>query len=492
MHIYPDLTPQFTHQDGFYYTLFGPVFYHSDLHFPGSGALESRAGLTSLLQTRKPEIHGFHDRLFDNQPRTIRRLRTPLHKLMCHLRDHYKEIDLDLLHMQWLTQPHVKRRLRISAHAEYIDKGLEPDDRGYVQFKLKNGETLPAGKKRGIVDIGLLRTNLTGFIIDGLKDAFANPFRFGDCTYRFYKTADRGDISGLFRTLVDSDENIFAFHGDDSVGRYRCVDGFVYFNADISKCDGSHGVALVRKLHKLLRRVLAGTSQEPYLDYSFELLNRALLYSNPKDSKQKVQYEFSNPRLYSGSVLTTIMNSFANLLIGLNFNGTVVTKQQFRETFIAKAEEAGYIVTVTMCNQPEDLQFLKMSPICDVHGEYHAVNNLGSCLKNFGLIPGDLPGRGQIEDRARKHVFGVVQGRVDWGNHAVARAFVVCVERMMRVEHRVDILNTTILLDDLSLCRRYGCTPDEMYDLCHLIARSDLGYIVHHHLIDVIYNIDYG
>lgn len=493
MPVHSDLTPHFTIEDGQYFTIYGPLFYNHALNFPGAGALECRGSLTSLLQVRKPEIMGYHDKLFTSQGGAIRNLRVPLHKLRLHLVSHFDCDDVDTAHMRWLLAPHIKRRLRLTTHADYVDKGLEPDEKGYVTFKMKNGEHLPAGKKRGICDVGTLRTNLTGFVIDNLKDALAVPFEYNGCVYRFIKTADRDGISGLFNEVIHGGRDIYAVHGDDSIGSFECLDGRINFNADISKCDGSHGRSVVYKLRSMLSKILAGTGHLEYVNYAFDILSKDLHFANPKNRKQYVKYRFTQPRLYSGSVLTTLLNSFANFLIGLHVQSQPkVLKADFAAHFSRCAAEVGYIVTIQMCEAPEHLQFLKMSPHQTLTGKFVAVNNLGSCLKSFGIFNGDLPGRGDLVERARKHNFEVVLGRVDWGNHIIAQAFVTCVQRMTRVHHGADMLNKSDEIRIESLCIRYGCQVDDFIELAALIRQATVGSIVVHPLVDIMYAVDYG
>lgn len=76
----------------------------------------------------------------------------------------------------------------------------------------------------------------------------------------------------------------------------------------------------------------------------------------------------------------------------------------------AAAELAGYIVTVELAEQFEDLSFLKHSPCLDVHGEWQPVLNLGVLLRMSGVCKGSLPGRGELAARATAFQRALLQG----------------------------------------------------------------------------------
>lgn len=492
--VYDDKTPRFTITDNTYYTLYGPLFYNEDLQYPGSGPLELRAGLTSLLQVRKPEFPGFHGELFSSQRNIHRRFRPSLHKLLKHMKLHYDTSSVDAEHTAWLLQLHPKRRLRINAHTEYIRSGGLVIEKGYVSFKLKNGELLPAGKKRGIVDIGLLTTNLTGFIVDNIKAAFAVPFTINNCEFHFIKTAEVSNVKQLYDRIMTSDKPVFGLHGDDSVGCYDCTDGRIFFNADISKCDGSHGAPVITTLHALLSKLVQDTGLGPYLDRAFAALSLDLKYANPKNRSENIKYRFKQPRLFSGSVLTTITNSFANLLIGLAVSlGGQVTKAQFKDHFEACARSVGYIVTIHCCACVEEMQFLKMSPVKTVNGNFVPIMNLGAWIKNFGVFKGDLPGRGDVYKRSTNLIKDIVVSRRHWGNHQLSWAFTAMVDRMTPVLHGADMSPTGDQIDLDSLLARYNhYDRDSFLQFCDMVATATIGCVVNHPFTRIAFAIDYG
>jgi hypothetical protein len=103
--------------------------------------------------------------------------------------------------------------------------------------------------------------------------------------------------------------------------------------------------------------------------------------------------------LYSGSTITTAINNIANIAIGVSI---AECEYKGELDICTAAERAGYIITGCQpLEYPEDIQFLKHSPIRDIHGVYQPMLNFGVLIRASGTCKGDLPGRGPLIDRAQ-------------------------------------------------------------------------------------------
>jgi len=513
--MHPDLTPNFidkTHAGALCYrSVFGPFFPLPDAHLPGNGPEEYRTLIGRMIALRAPERPGYSVQLANNQMRAMRVLRTRIGLFKRHFETHMHRESYEVAYPAWLHQPHAKRKLR-ERTAEEAKRmgGNECDDHKPVQYKAKNGEILGPNKKRGIGDLGAMRTDATAYIMDSIKQAWDVPFVIGNAHIEFVKAADKTRLAEVFERLLEPGYNkfVFAYHSDDSCVGARCKDGTVNFNGDIKACDGSHRTCIFDALEKFLS-VTHGLPNihVDALTRAFKYLRSKLVLRYHKDPKQKVVYEFFTMRLYSGSTLTTIINNFANLLIALELERLVpnpceVTMEEFKLAYVTAGENVGYILKQFTCSRPEQIQFLKHSPSY-VAGQVVPWMNLGTYVRGFGTFDGDLPHkRRQYRAAAAAFVSGVVRSRLNWGNHAFNDAFHHLIiedrpqkPRINRVfeADRVKSLGVANLRVPIeALASRYSCEPSELEELCHYIGRAELGDVVWLPIVSRIYAMDYG
>lgn len=515
--MHEDFTPNWVHDEVKYNnyrrTVFGPTFGPFEQDMPGPGANEARVAISRLNQLRNPDVPGFSSMLRENQSRCGQKYRHVFHRFGRQLHGTLEVLGLyktyDESYPEWLYQPHAKRKLRISVSMEAAEIGHDySHDKKSVSFKLKKDELLPPGKVRGIGDLGSLRTNASAHVMGAIKEAWREPFSHKSAVLEYIKGPVRETLSSAFEKLcaVPLGRMYMCYHSDDSCVSGGCKDGTVYFNADIKACDGSHFDAIINRLHVLLS---VGPAKKlsvfaPTLDRAFSYLKAPLKMRDP-NSHRKVQYLYSSARLYSGSTLTTILNNFANLSIGICFaercpHPEVLTKAEFMSQFVLAAQDAGYWVKVIPCECPEELQFLKHSPSI-VSGVYEPWVNLGAYIKNFGHCPQDVPGRGTLNQRASLYVSEIVRSRENWGNHEFGDAFqhLVLARRGITdsaayrgavIEKSIGVCQARVPLE--SLARRYGCRVDELCELCECIRASGLNSHIHLPVVNCILTKDYG
>lgn len=431
--------PRFTIEENMqteYLSAFGPHFYIPALCFPGSMNDDYKLGLSRMLAIRKPDIPGLAARLRRNQDSIPRKYRGYIHRFSNHFHHHLKVEDHEQAYPAWLYQPHAKKKLRMRVHGDDLNLlDLYTDTDADVGYKLKV-ELLRGNKKRAIADLGAKRTQVSAWCIAQIKKAWEVPFAIGLAESRYIASPDKDVLTETFRWMTNTPLGAtrYIYFSDDACMAVGCKDGLFLANGDISSCDGSHFNPLFQTFRDLVCCSRSGNIvYTQAIDYALGALKQPLTMRNKYNRKQKVKYTFNSARLYSGSVLTTIVNNFANLLIFFAMlkrcpDPALVTKAQYAKIYVLAASDVGYIVKCQNCDMQEDLQFLKHSPVLASDGQYHACMNLAVFYRGFGCVYGDLPavyGKSNVplEQRCRRYLSDVVTSRRGWGNHSLNSAF---------------------------------------------------------------------
>jgi len=183
-----------------------------------------------------------------------------------------------------------------------------------------------------------------------------------------------------------------------------------------------------------------------------------------------------------------------------------MTKANVIRAYELGAEDAGYIVKCNVCEEVDDLQFLKHSYVEHEDGQRRAIMNLAPFFRGYGKCPGDLNsvyGKSSVplEIRTARYNRDVHIGRLNWGKHAINDAFEIQTSSInfgMTVNAlREDLINKSIGRAEVrisleSLSRRYRCEPQELAELCDYIARASVGCLIKHEVLARIYLKDYG
>jgi len=508
-----DGLPEFQISDQFYQreyrSCFGPMFYIEGLEMPGSGPGEFKAGVSRLFAIREPDVAGLHDRLKRNQDTMHRRFRGLLHRFKKHIHLYMNSIVRGEGYPVWLDRACAKRKIRLNVHADDLKYlNLLEDEMKMIRYFLKSSEWLSLGKKRAVGDLGSKRTQQTAWFCEFVKEAWSVPFVLDRAEFRFLKAPEKDELrEGMNRLMnVGLGEMYFLYFSDDSCVSVGCLDGVFTANLDIKQCDGSHYNPLFRLFEYLLCTDCAGLSTffSEDLKRALSYLRRPCVVSNPEDWKVRVVYIFLVMRLFSGSVLTTLLNNLANLLIGLSIyqliGGRLLTKNEVRELLVPAGEAVGYIIKIVECNHPEDIQFLKHSPHLNDEGSYEPIINLAVFFRGFGTFVGELPGSGKksYARRAQDYINDVIIGRRNWGNHAINDAFQSLVTSDVkcslanRIEHVKSIGDCFGRVSLSSIATRYDCHVSELEELCNCIRESGVGSIVNLEVVTKMYRKDYG
>lgn len=399
---------------------------------------------------------------------------------------------------RFVDQPHPKKEMRRSALRTIRETG------GYygtcwmdkVDYKVKKAELAKPGKyPRGIGDLTAPGSIRGGFLIDAVKDAFVQGHDTGRLFFEFVKSPVMEKLEQVFNRLTSANENYFVYHSDDSTMSFAGAERSRQFDVDIKSCDGSH----MDVIFELLKSMMMCEQYEESIEAIFQQCKKDCEVFNPFTRKEKIKLRPVGYVLYSGSVLTTVINDIANSLIALRVayylergehgleGGDLVEQAAF---------DVGYLVTCVEAKEVEDIQFLKHSPVLNCNGELKPVLNLGVILRTFGQCDGDLPGRTRDGIAYRSLMFNtqLVQSYKHAGDSSllevlrelypkteIAKRF-----RTTKIQKRSESSGgyTSGKLSDDSLLRRYGISGPEWRQFLQAIKDSDVcscivGDVVH-------------
>lgn len=308
--------------------------------------------------------------------------------------------------------PHPKKALRVQAKQdlEIGFKGLNSSDRlwlHFVTYKMKKDEIAKPGKYPRMIGDLKVPASLQGFWATKLLKnvVSACPIFYRSGMIEFCAKPIPSKLVTIFSRLLDPPgEYYFVYFSDDACFSYRRQGRVYVYNLDIKSCDASHGPSIFDALIRV-----APPSLKETITILVEQCTLPITIYDKQDRLRRVVLKPRRPRLYSGSTLTTVLNGLANTLIAKSLADNI--EKLARPADIAlQAAATGYIVTTELCSKPEDIQFLKHSPVLDEDGRLQAMLNIGVLLRASGTCRGDLPGRGDHELRAKRFQNALLKG----------------------------------------------------------------------------------
>jgi hypothetical protein len=481
-----------------YRTVFGPQFTHKfvPLKSDDRGLV---GAVRRLTQVREPLKPGVHEQLSYNQTLIRARLDQHLTSWMDHVKNDYadrlSDTDPSSLYHTWVTTAMPKRELRISATIDILDRGKNCCYASKVAYKVKTGEVLPRNKYlRGIADIGTPGSTRGAYIIPPLKLAL-HRYETDDILCVFVASPLHQSLVDSFQTIWDAPKRVtMVCFSDDSMISVR-VDGEVRrYNMDIRNCDGS----IEQPIFSILQEVMDVDSR--YTDDVHGLFDQLHLPLKLrfKSYNRSIRLKSDQMSLYSGSALTTVVDTVGNICIALSV---------LRESFVTDIDHCvergafniGFLVKCFPCYRIEDLQFLKHSPCYTVDGHLSCVLNLAVFLKTAGSCRGELPGSSKmgVLNRGALYTSEVVRSYLHAGDcsfyDCVRDRFIVgCrlkLPKHLYIEHRGFSAGR---LCDESLMARYGFNAAEYDELLHVIRTSRQGYACISSIVDRVIEKDYG
>jgi hypothetical protein len=345
---------------------------------------------------------------------------------------------------------------------------------------------------RQIIDL-FVPGSLSGFWITkllkgGLEDL---PLLWNGGTMRFVKKPTTSVLTECFEDLISPPlRYTFVYHSDDSCFSVRHNGKIHIFNIDISACDASHGPAIFKMLYDVTPEVGKADMQR--------LINQCrnhLRFVSPHTPLFSVLIKFLDPRLFSGSTITTLINNLANLIIGCALSECHFdTLRSIDEQVIAVVRRTGYVVTCEPCRQDEDIQFLKNSPAYDTEGRMWPTLNFGVYLRAMGVTKGELNGTGPIKPRAIAHHHQFTQGAYPRTHTPLIdsqRGQLTTYKPLADFEYKVDDDCTPRSLSDHALLKRYNLSEYE-FSQVQLLATAGYEDVLSGAGFSVILMKDYG
>ena len=495
--------------DGSYRTHFGPCISHNAVVYADNSHNLSLA-LRRLTGEREPEQPGADALLRTAQEDFIARnlgvfdeLR---HMYAPYFEDYLGAYEEARVHH---ADPHEKKMLRIAAWSEIEEKNT-PFSTDLpirsVRVKQKPIEYAKPGKKpRCIGDLGVA-ASLQGFrlthFLKTAQDGVAFEYRGG--TAVFVKSPDPHRLEEAFLNLITPPGRAyFVYFSDDSCLSMRHGAAVHLFNLDIKSCDASHTDSLFDLLEYIIPEGLAKDD--------IQLLTRQcglpIRLVCKEDPRLVVILRSVCRVLFSGSVLTTAINNLANLLIFIS-----IMQGDYDPTLVegecvyinAAARRAGYLLSgTTPLGCPEELQFLKNSPVLDVTGVYRPMLNFGVLLRAMGTCHGDLPGRGELKPRAEAFSRGLLRGCYPFTSSDLTDAMWDTLGSGSEVldRHTVESLAfkveaasgyPTYRVDPLSFARRYKLDAVDYTELLETVCRLRFGEHYSGPCVNAILDVDYG
>lgn len=392
---------------------------------------------------------------------------------------------------------HKKRLLRVSGVKDVVTTGnLSGKWIRDVQWKLKLDEIAKPGKyPRVIVDLGVVASLECAEWCETMKYKLASkPIVINNWCFHFCINPEPEVVIQYLLEVWHNPSNyngIFVAFSDDGIlgmyeeGEWRCS------NTDIKTCDASHTPALFDFIFKLF-----DAPDRIINDFKDQMLSSIRIQDNgDKSNKNKAFIKPTSLYLQSGSTITTLCNTVAQLLI---FHRLADAQEG---GIFDKCLSLGYIVTLEECKKIEDLQFLKMSPTLGVDGEYHACLNLGVILRASGTCRGDIPKiKGvDLEECAARFQNSLISGLMSRIDHEA-----LCKLAPYKVNRDLDsiIAASTMTNVQLSLGKvhrynyniynRYSLTIDEIIEFEECVRLSSFGSVIYNQAVHKILKKDYG
>lgn len=490
-----------------YRTVFGPVFSHSALWYECNNENMSKA-LTRIMCDPDPEhaLGQNQDRFLTNPPRYARRYfkRLSEHFAATLAREHQ---DWDESLLLYADKPHPKRKLRVQAALQVINDCLwSQRNRDITTFikrvstKFKKYEFAKVGKyPRSIADLSVVGSLIAGWLVETLKTSLSQFQYSTDMDIHFAKSANYSTLKKVFNNIHDGGEFYYAIHSDDGAGavRLRCGER-LWFKSDISTCDASHTGALF----KLLLQTMPPGFHRDYLSRAVEQLK---LDVNVMNAAGRPEYRLKtntasvyNTTLFSGSILTTLINCFANTLIGLQLSriprDNPVAFSRAVSTYCA---QVGYKVTFDSVKHIQQVDFLKHFPTADIEPALCR----GTIYRTFGQCIGDIPVYTTRDKKIKARIFNsqILRGFVHCGDDVVIDALrskwnygqgVRYANYLL--ENSVDTDHPTVRVSIDDLYYRYGTCEWEIHEAACFAKNADISDVVRANAFDKFYGVDYG
>lgn len=398
--------------------------------------------------------------------------------------------------------PHVKASLRKAvARARYGE--LQPVKHvGFVNritAEVKDEGMKPGRPPRLYFSLGLLSPLFGGGWIEAAKK---NLYRMVVVTcsgwelhLQFLAENSPEYVGPVFQTaaqiMTSGYQQLYAVFMSDDVAVFT-PDGV--YDLDISMCDASLGSGVLWLVWLFLR---ACWVPEIIIQGLFQQISKDVEIRNPSNKRESIVWRFISYYLVSGTVLTTLTDSIASLMVISAFCAAYTEGVRDPDEFARWFEAIGLCVTVEHRSHLGQAMLLKRHPMQLEDGTWCAPLAFGALLKRFGLMDTDLskvPGE-TLTEKAEAFLGGVVESWKGEPGHPLLDAFRLkfpskgySVEMDSRLSPRV----STLRLSVDSFCHTYGVDRSVYEEAVSLVHEMKIGSLVVCELMDVVNRTDYG
>jgi len=421
---------------------FGWNFAHTGVILSDCNLNFERA-LRRILSLRFPQDDGKDAQHFSNQVRFVNLYKD---NIILAFRTYVGSIDWDtdfLKYAHELTlQPHAKKALREQGITETLSGkriGVNLLERwcSSVLWKPKRNEYAKPGKyQRMIADYGVSASLQTVPYCNIAKGKFANVWiDLEGISCKFVATPDPLLIREAIIEM-QTKNRAYIFFSDD--GLYW--DGQIFYNIDFSSADAS----VTGALFALFYDVFNFPSDVRRL-FEDQILSPIRIEDRNRETRLSILLKPLRHYLGSGIGCTTLVHCVGQVCFAMSL-GLIGSNNV--ESIESAGKAMGYKLDIEVCEILEDVQFLKMSPVC-TEGTFIMIPNLGVILRASGCYKKEIPGRGEFSKRAAAVQTALMDGLLSGFSH----------EHFDRLNPKVYIKGLKIDTDDIALLK-YGYHSD--------------------------------
>jgi len=310
-----------------------------------------------------------------------------------------------------------------------------------------------------------------------------------------------GNCGNCVYTLLFSDDTVVAMWCD---GKAHLV------NMDISSCDMSIGPELFKATSSIIDYHLGSEYANKWLKQHMQPV--ALV--NPNNPRQRVALKFKRIVLGSGSTATTWLDTLGSLSITAQIIWGFLNNSVNETADLKKAAaKVGFAVTLDVCHEFEQVQFLKNSPYI-VNNDIYYARNFGAIVRGFGTVYGHLEPHHfsmpttQFNELMRTkagHVYllenflgSIVASYVHEPNSAVLRAFrerfdvTAVTVTSKQQEHLIQSSESFPPIPVEFYHNRYGLNETDIDELVSQIHELKIGTFFYSEAVKKFLEVDYG
>lgn len=487
-----------------YRTVYWGAIYHNGVEYANIGA-NVRGALERMTKLRLSEEPGADQELRDNQAEAtesiswLRMLRFYASLLVAPLTT---QLGIFEAIQQNAFAPHPKRAIRVPAWYEIVENAafFITTTIKNIALSVKKFEWARVRKyARGVYDLTVVGSIYGGWITDIFKTTISqHDYVRNDCLFRFVKSATADALHSAF-TLVSSGywDMVYLAHSDDALIVIKHQGVLYYYDVDISSCESSH-FSIFQSLYRLIPD-----------DWWLKLLITQLLkqlvsnvkIENPSNPREFVILKVNTPILFSGTTLTTIINTMAHMLAYTILNVLITNSTSCDNTgeIMQAGRLAGYVFTVTRNTVLERATFLKTYHTI-VDGEVRIAQALGVLFRTIGTCRGDFPSphSGTLAERAGAYNQALISGFKHSGNTSVLRCMQEKWSGFKTVKLRREDVRYVELdigsadIPDTALLNRYGATQQELMEFLELYRGCRPGALIRTHFSARVIQYDYS